>query len=119
MATTLKDWPTSWLCVGISRVQRLTSSAAQTQCRTPGHSTALPVLGPDRRSGFPAPTFYRRSLPTDLGAMAQRAGAKYRMLTHLAPSLRTARHNRWDVPGGPLTEADCRRAVEEGGFTGK
>jgi ribonuclease Z len=83
------------------------------------HSTIHPVLGPDRGSGFPAPTFYRQSLATDLGAMAQRAGAKYLMLTHLALSLGTARHNRWDVPGGPLTEADYRKAVEESGFTGK
>jgi hypothetical protein len=28
------------------------------------------------------------------------------------------RHNRWDVPGGPLTEADYRKAAESGGFTG-
>lgn len=83
------------------------------------HSTIHPVLGPDRGSGFPAPTFYRQSLATDLGAMAKRVGAKYLMLTHLAPSLGTARHNRWDVPGGPLTEADYRKAVEESGFTGK
>ena len=27
-------------------------------------------------------------------------------------------HNRWKVPGGPLTEADYRKAVEAGGFTG-
>ncbi len=83
------------------------------------HSTIHPVLGPDRGSGFPAPTFYRQSLATDLGAMARRAGAKYLMLTHLAPSLGTARHNRWDVPGGPLTETDYRKAVEASGFTGK
>jgi ribonuclease Z len=83
------------------------------------HSTIHPVLAPDRGSGFPAPTFYRQSLATDLGAMAKRTGAKYLILTHLAPSLGTARHNRWDVPGGPLTEADYRKAVEESGFTGK
>jgi len=83
------------------------------------HSTIHPVLGPDRGSGFPAPIFYRQSSATDLGAMAKRVGAKYLMLTHLAPSLGTARHNRWDVPGGPLTEADYRKAVEESGFTGK
>jgi ribonuclease Z len=83
------------------------------------HSTIHPVLGPDRGSGFPAPTFYRQSLATDLGRMAKRVGAKYLMLTHLAPSLGTARHNRWEVPGGPLTEADYRKAVEESGFAGK
>lgn len=83
------------------------------------HSTIHPVLGPDRGSGFPAQSFYRQSLASDLGAMAKRAGARYLMLTHLAPSLGTARHNRWSVPGGALTEADYRKAVEAGGFTGK
>jgi ribonuclease Z len=82
------------------------------------HSTIHPVLGPDRGSGFPAQSFYRQSLATDLGAMAKRGGAKYLMLTHLAPSLGTARHNRWNVPGGALTEADYRKAVEAGGFIG-
>jgi ribonuclease Z len=82
------------------------------------HSTIHPVLSPDRESGFPAQSFYRQSLATDLGAMAKRAGVKYLMLTHLAPSLGTARHNRWNVPGGALTEADYRRAVEASGFSG-
>jgi ribonuclease Z len=82
------------------------------------HSTMHPVLGPDRGSGFPPQSFYRQSITSDLGAMAQRVGAKYLMLTHLAPSLGAARHNRWDVPGGALTEADYRKAVESGGFTG-
>jgi ribonuclease Z len=58
-------------------------------------------------------------MTTDLGAMAQRDGAKYLMLTHLGPSLGAARHNRWNVLGGALTETDYRKAVEAGGFTGK
>ncbi len=82
------------------------------------HSTTHPVLGPERGSGFPPFAFYRQSGTTDLGAMAKRAGAKYLMLTHLAPSIGAVRHNRWNVPGGPLTEADYRKAVEAGGFTG-
>jgi len=82
------------------------------------HSAFHPVLGPDRGSGFPPPSFYRQSLATDLGAMAKRVGAKYLMLTHLAPSLGAVVHNRWKVPGGPLTEADYRKAVEASGFTG-
>jgi ribonuclease Z len=82
------------------------------------HSTIHPALGPDRGSGFPPPSFYRLSLTTDLGAMAKRVAAKYLVLTHLAPSLGAAIHNRWKVPGGPLTEADYRKAVEAGGFTG-
>jgi ribonuclease Z len=82
------------------------------------HSAIHPVLGPDRKSGFPAEAFYRQSLASDLGAMAKRVGAKYLMLTHLAPALGTALHNRWNVPGGALVEADYREAVEAGGFTG-
>jgi ribonuclease Z len=82
------------------------------------HSTTHPVLGPERGSGFPPFAFYRQSGTTDLGTMANRAGAKYLMLTHLAPSIGAVRHNRWNVPGGPLTEADYRKAVEAGGFTG-
>jgi ribonuclease Z len=83
------------------------------------HSTMHPVMGPDRGSGMPPPIFYRQSMTTDLGTMAQRDGAKYLILTHLGPSLGAVRHNRWDVPGGPLTEADYRKAAEAGGFTGK
>ncbi len=82
------------------------------------HSTTHPVLGPERGSGFPPFAFYRQSGTTDLGAMANRVGAKYLILTHLAPSIGAVRHNRWNVPGGPLTEADYHKAVEAGGFTG-
>jgi len=82
------------------------------------HSAFHPVLGPDRGSGFPPLSFYRQSLASDLGAMAQRVGAKHLMLTHLGPSLGAVIHNRWKVPGGPLTQADYRKAVEAGGFAG-
>jgi ribonuclease Z len=82
------------------------------------HSAFHPVMGPDRGSGFPPRSFYRQSLASDLGAMAQRTGAKYLMLTHLGPSLGAVIHNQWKVPGGPLTQADYRKAVEAGGFTG-
>jgi len=82
------------------------------------HSTTHPVLAPDRGSGFPALVYYRQSTTTDLGAMAKHTGAKYLMLTHLAPSLGAVRHNRWTVPGGALAEADYRKAAEDGGFTG-
>ena len=82
------------------------------------HSTMHPVMGPDRGSGMPAPVFYRQSMTSDLGAMAKRVGAKYLVLTHLGPSLGAVRHNQWDVPGGQLTEADYRKAVEAGGFAG-
>jgi ribonuclease Z len=82
------------------------------------HSTIHPVLGPGRDSGFPVRSYYRQSSATDLGAMAKRVGAKHLMLTHLAPSIGAAIHNQWKVPDGPLTEADYRKAVEAGGFTG-
>jgi ribonuclease Z len=82
------------------------------------HSAFHPVLGPDRGSGFPPLSFYRQSLASDLGAMAKRVGAKHVMLTHLGPSLGAVIHNQWKVPGGPLTQADYRKAVETGGFTG-
>jgi ribonuclease Z len=82
------------------------------------HSTIHPVLGPDRGSGFPPASYYRQSETTDLGALAKRVGAKHLMLTHLAPSIGAVIHNRWTVPGGPLTEADYRSAVEASGFTG-
>src|SRR5512140_3823988 len=82
------------------------------------HSAFHPVMGPDRESGMPPPIFHRQSLASDLGAMAKRVGAKYLMLTHLGPSLGAVIHNRWKVPGGPLTQADYRKAVESSGFTG-
>lgn len=82
------------------------------------HSAFHPAMGPDRGSGMPPPIFYRQSLAGDLGAMAKRVGAKYLMLTHLGPSIGAAIHNRWKVPGGPLTEADYRKAVEASGFHG-
>ena len=82
------------------------------------HSTMHPVMGPDRESGMPPPIFYRQSGATDLGAMAKRVGAKYLMLTHLGPSIGAERQGPWKVPGGPLTEADYRKAVEASGFTG-
>ncbi|TMH05584.1 MAG: hypothetical protein E6H67_08410 [Betaproteobacteria bacterium] len=82
------------------------------------HSAFHPVMGPDQGSGFPPRSFYRQSLASDLGAMAQRVGAKHLMLTHLGPSLGAVIHNQWKVPGGPLTQADYRKTVEAGGFTG-
>ena len=102
---------------------RASSTSAQVEKLAKGvdiivHSTIHSVLGPDRNSGFPPQSFYRQSSATDLGAMAKRAGAKYLMLTHLAPAIGAVRHNRWNVPGGALTEADYRKAVEASGFTG-
>jgi ribonuclease Z len=83
------------------------------------HSAFHPVMGPDRDSKMPPPIFYRQSLAPDLGAMAKRVGAKYLVLTHLGPSIGAVIHNRWKVPGGPVTEADYRSAVEASGYSGK
>ena len=82
------------------------------------HSTIHPIMAPDKGSGLFAYAFYRQSTATDLGAMAKRAGAKYLMLTHLIPAIGAERQGPWKIPGGPLTEADYRRAVEQSGFTG-
>jgi ribonuclease Z len=82
------------------------------------HSTIHPNMGPHKDSGMPPPLFYRQSTASDLGAMAKRTGAKYLVLTHLLPPVGAERHGPWKSPGGPLTEADYRKAVQESGFTG-
>jgi ribonuclease Z len=82
------------------------------------HSTIHPVMGPDNGSGMFPYAYYRQSTASDLGAMAKRAGAKYLMLTHLIPSIGAERQGPWKIPGGALTEADYRKAVEASGFTG-
>lgn len=82
------------------------------------HSVIHPVMGPDRDSGFSPLAYFRQSTAPDLGAMAQRAGAKHLMLTHLIPPLGAAQQGPNKVPGGALTEADYRKAVAAGGFTG-
>jgi len=51
------------------------------------HSAIHPIMAPEQPSGFPAPVYYRQSTAGDLGAMAQRAGVKYLVLTHLIPPL--------------------------------
>jgi len=80
------------------------------------HSAFHPVLGPDRRQRISALSYYRQSLASDLGAMANRVGAKHLMLTHLAH--RSSSDTTAGSSGGPLTQADYRKAVEAGGFTG-
>jgi ribonuclease Z len=82
------------------------------------HSVIHPIMAPDKGSGFPAPVYYRQSTASDLGAMAQRAGAKYLMLTHLIPPMGSGLLGRYEIPGVPLTEADYRKPVEESGFKG-
>lgn len=102
---------------------RATSTSDQVEKLAQGvdvivHSTMHPVMGPDRDSGMPPPIFYRQSSAIDLGAMAKRVGAKHLMLTHLGPPIGAATQGPFKVPGGPLTEADYRKAAEASGFTG-
>jgi len=82
------------------------------------HSTVHPVMSPSKDGGLPPRLFYRWSTTSDLGAMAKRVGAKHLMLTHLIPSLGAEYQGQRKVPGGPLTEANYKKAVEESGFTG-
>jgi len=83
------------------------------------HSVIHPVLAPDKGSGFFPHAYYRQSMASDLGAMAQRAGAQYLVLTHLIPALGAGHQGPFKIPGGALTEADYVKAVREGGFTGQ
>ena len=82
------------------------------------HSTIHPIMAPEKGSGMFPYAYYRQSTASDLGAMAKRAGAKYLMLTHLIPPIGADQQNPFKVPGKPLTEADYRKAAQDGGFTG-
>lgn len=82
------------------------------------HSTIHPILAPENGSGFFPHAYYRQPTAFDLGAMAQRCGAKHLALTHLIPAIGADRHGPFEIPGGPLTEEDYRKAAREGGFTG-
>ena len=103
---------------------RTSSTSAQVEALAKGadvivHSTMHPVMGPDRDSGMPPVVFYRQSTAPDLGAMAQRTGAKVLVLTHLSPPTGTAQLGAWKVPGGPLSEEDYRKAAQDSGFKGE
>jgi ribonuclease Z len=102
---------------------RASSTSAQVEALAKGsdiivHSTIHPVMAPDRDSGMLAPVYYRQSTASDLGAMAHRVGAKHLVLTHLIPPPGAPQQGVWKVPGGALTEADYRKAAQEGGFAG-
>lgn len=102
---------------------RKTSTSDQVELLSKGvdiivHTATHNAMAPGRGSGAPPAVYYGKSDAVDLGALAQRTGAKYLMLTHLIPALAAPSLGPWKVPGGPLTEADYRKAVEAGGFTG-
>jgi len=83
------------------------------------NTTIHPVLSPQKGASTPPAVYYRQSNATDLGAMAQRDGAKYLMLTHLAPPIGASMQGTVKIQGGPLTEDDYRNAARNGGFTGE
>jgi ribonuclease Z len=82
------------------------------------NTTIHPVLSPEKGASTPPPVYYRQSNATDLGAMAQRAGAKYLMLTHLAPPIGASMQGTVRIQGGPLTQQDYENAARDGGYTG-
>jgi ribonuclease Z len=82
------------------------------------HSAIHPVMAPGTGSTMYPYAYYRQTTVPDLAAMAQRAGAKYLMLTHLIPPIGAEQQYPFKVPGKPLTEADYRKAALDGGFTG-
>jgi ribonuclease Z len=81
------------------------------------HSAIHPIMGPGNGSGMFPYAYYRQSTVPDLGAMAQRVGAKYLMLTHLIPPVGADQQYPFKVPGKPLTEDDYIQAARDGGFT--
>jgi ribonuclease Z len=82
------------------------------------NTTIHPVLSPESGASTPPAVYYRQSNAKDLGAMAQRDGAKYLMLTHLAPPIGATMQGTVKIQGGPLTEQDYKKAAQDGGFTG-
>lgn len=83
------------------------------------HSAIHPVFAPGNGSRFPAPVYYRQSNAADLGALAERAGVRHLLLTHLIPSLNTPSHGPYAVPGGSLTADDFEAAARQAGFSGE
>jgi ribonuclease Z len=102
---------------------RPTSTSAQVEALAKGadiivHSAIHPVMAPDKGSGMPPSVYFRQSAANDLGAMAQRTGAKSLVLTHLIPPPGAAVQGVWKVPGGALTAADYTKAAQDSGFAG-
>lgn len=81
-------------------------------------SAIHPVFAPGAGSTFPPIAYFRQSNARDIGAMAERSGVRYLMLTHLIPSLDTATHGPYAIPGGGLNLSDFESAVRAGGYKG-
>lgn len=108
----------------IRKPPRETSTSAAVERLSQGadilvHSSTHPNMGPEAGGGMPAPIFYRQSTVNDLGAMAERAGVRYYMITHLTPPLgQVTRKDGWHIPGAPLEKEDYEASARAGGFTG-
>lgn len=83
------------------------------------HSVIHTIFAPGAGSSFPQSVYLRQSNAADLGAMAERAGVKHLLLTHMIPALNSATHGPYVVPGGELTSDDFAEAVRAGGFHGE
>jgi ribonuclease Z len=83
------------------------------------HSAIHPAFAPGAGSKFPPPVYLRQSNAADLGAMAERAGIKHLVMTHLIPALDSASHGPFVIPGGPLDQSDFVVAARESGFEGE
>ena len=81
------------------------------------HSVIHPAMGPDGSTGFPPMVYYRQSTATDLGSLADRAGVKNLMYTHLIPPLGAMRQGPYKLPSA-LTETDYLESARDGGFKG-
>jgi ribonuclease Z len=83
------------------------------------HSVIHTKFAPGAGSTFPPPVYLRQSNATDLGAMAERAGVKHLMLTHMIPALNTTSHGPYAIPGSALKGDDFADAARSGGFKGE
>jgi len=82
------------------------------------HSAIHPIFGPEGGSNFPPPIYFRQSNAVDLGLLAERAGVKQLVLTHLIPALDSPRHGPFVVPGGAVSGEQFQEAVKGSGFQG-
>jgi ribonuclease Z len=83
------------------------------------HSAIHPALAPGAGSKFPPPLYLRQSNVADIGAMAERAGIKHLVLTHLIPALDSSSHGPFVIPGGPFGQNDYVVPARESGFQGE
>ena len=81
-------------------------------------SAIHPVFAPGGGSNFPAVPYFRQSNAADIGAMAARSGVPHLMLTHLIPSVGTAAHGPYKIPGGGISRGDFESATRACGDKG-